>query len=109
MYQGKLSGCDTDGGFKSRKIKIAAYKKGTAIMMKMISFVIPCYRSEKTLPGVVREIQDTMKNIKSYDYEIILINDCSPDKTFQTIEALCKKIRKLQVSICQRISVSMQR
>lgn len=61
------------------------------IMMKMISFVIPCYRSEKTLPGVVREIQDTMKNIKSYDYEIILVNDCSPDKTFQTIETLCEE------------------
>ena len=43
--------------------------------MEKISFVIPCYRSEATLPGVVREIQDTMKTMEAYTYEIILIND----------------------------------
>ena len=57
--------------------------------MEKISFVIPCYRSEATLPGVVREIQDTMKTMEAYTYEIILINDCSPDDTFGTIRRLC--------------------
>ena len=28
--------------------------------MEKISFVIPCYRSMVTLPGVIKEIQDTM-------------------------------------------------
>ncbi|MBQ7920299.1 MAG: glycosyltransferase family 2 protein [Lachnospiraceae bacterium] len=57
--------------------------------MKMVSFIIPCYRSEKTLPGVVAEIDAAMEKLGKYTYEIILINDCSPDGTFETIKSLC--------------------
>ena len=57
--------------------------------MKMVSFIIPCYRSEKTLPAVVAEIDATMGKLDKYTYEIILINDCSPDGTFETIKSLC--------------------
>lgn len=57
--------------------------------MKLISFVIPCYRSEATLPGVVKEIEDSMKEMENYDYEIIMVNDCSPDNTFEVISSLC--------------------
>ena len=59
--------------------------------MKMISFVIPCYRSTATLPGVIKEIQDTMEKMEKYTYEVVLINDCSPDDTFETIKELCEK------------------
>jgi len=59
--------------------------------MKSISFVIPCYRSEVTLPGVINEIKDTMKQMPDYTYDIILVNDCSPDETFSVIEKLCKE------------------
>ena len=59
--------------------------------MKMISFVIPCYRSKETLPGVIREIQDTMAKMDGYIYEIVLVNDCSPDDTFETIKSLCRE------------------
>ena len=44
--------------------------------MQMISFVIPCYRSEHTLPGVVAEIEEKMKTLPQYEYDIFLINDC---------------------------------
>lgn len=57
--------------------------------MKKISFCIPCYRSEQTLPKVVEEINDTMsKMTDKYDYEIVLVNDCSPDDTYSVIEKL---------------------
>lgn len=59
--------------------------------MKKISFVIPCYRSEKTLIHVVAEIEDTMKSLEQYSYEVILVNDCSPDDTFGTIKKLCEE------------------
>ncbi len=58
---------------------------------KKISFVIPCYRSENTLSGVVGEINDTMKNMQEYDHEIILINDGSPDNTWG---AICDVVSK---------------
>lgn len=59
--------------------------------MKKISFVIPCYRSEHTLPHVVAEINEKMKTLEQYEHEIILINDCSPDNTMKTIRQLCQE------------------
>ena len=55
-----------------------------------ISFVIPCYRSEKTLSDVVEEIKTTMATIGN-EFEIILVNDCSPDKTFEVIKKLASE------------------
>ncbi len=59
--------------------------------MKKVSFVIPCYRSALTIGKVVKEIQDTMNVMENYSYEIILVNDCSPDDTFEVIRKLCEE------------------
>jgi len=59
--------------------------------MKKVSFVIPCYRSEQTITHVVDEINETLSGSDKYEYEIILINDCSPDGTFEVIRELCAK------------------
>ena len=60
--------------------------------MKKVSFCIPCYRSEQTLPKVIDEIKSTMSAMKDkYSYEIILVNDCSPDNTFSVISELASK------------------
>lgn len=53
-----------------------------------ISFVIPCYRSEHTLEMVVAEIIDTLAIRSITDYEIILVNDCSPDNVWDVIKRL---------------------
>lgn len=59
--------------------------------MKKVSFVIPCYRSALTIENVVKEIQETMNSLPQYCYEVILVNDCSPDDTFDVITALCRE------------------
>ncbi len=64
--------------------------------MKKVSFVIPCYRSEKTLERVVAEIQDKMKTLAEYEHEIILVNDCSPDGTLAVIRRLCETDGKIK-------------
>jgi glycosyltransferase involved in cell wall biosynthesis len=61
--------------------------------MEKISFVIPCYRSEKTIEKVVDEIISTMNLEKNYDYEIILVNDYSPDGVWDVINKLCSNIK----------------
>lgn len=53
------------------------------------SFVIPCYQSEKTIGIVVKEIQETVEKEQLDDYEIILVNDCSPDNVWETIKDIC--------------------
>ena len=55
---------------------------------KDISFVIPCYRSEQTIGNVVAEINTVMTEVVKKTYEIILVNDSSPDNTFETIRSL---------------------
>jgi len=59
--------------------------------MKKVSFVLPCYRSEHTLPKVVAEIENKMKSLAGYEYDIFLVNDCSPDDTIGTIRKLCEE------------------
>lgn len=56
--------------------------------MNFISFVIPCYRSENTIEHVVDSICQLMKQHLEDKFEIILVNDCSPDGTFGVIEKL---------------------
>lgn len=56
-----------------------------------VTIAIPCYRSSKTISIVVDQITSKFKELNRYDYEIILINDCSPDNTFEIIKELCQK------------------
>lgn len=59
--------------------------------MKKVSFVIPCYCSEHSIEEVVREIEDTIRPSEDYDYEILLVNDASPDQTWECIEKIVKR------------------
>lgn len=53
------------------------------------SFVIPCYNSTNTIGNVVDEIETMMKkDMSNFDYEIILVNDCSPNGT--TYDKICE-------------------
>ena len=57
--------------------------------MEKISFVIPCYNSEKTIGTVVADINRVIKDDGRYEYEVILVNDGSRDNTYQTIKNIC--------------------
>lgn len=56
-----------------------------------VSVVIPCYRSKLTIRTVVDEIKETVKSREGWDYQIVLVNDCSPDETFSVIRELCEE------------------
>ncbi len=59
--------------------------------MEKISFIIPCYSSEKTLPSVIDEIKSTMSAMADkYEFNIFLVNDSSPDHTADVIKGLCE-------------------
>ena len=57
--------------------------------------MIPCYNSAKTLPIVVEEIDNEFKCKKDFEYEIILVNDGSPDSTYEVINDICKKNNRI--------------
>ena len=58
---------------------------------KKLSFVIPCYRSENTVMKVVEEIEETVSTRQGYSYEIILVNDGSPDNVWDVIKQISQK------------------
>lgn len=66
---------------------------------KLISFVIPCYRSENTIESVVKEIEETMTGLSQYTYEIILINDGSPDNTWEKLKEIASTRKDYVVGI----------
>jgi len=56
----------------------------------LLSFVIPCYRSAKTIGAVVQELTETVAaRADEYDHEIVLVNDGSPDNVAEVIRGLC--------------------
>lgn len=59
-----------------------------------LSFVIPCYSSEHTIQSVVGEIKRTIEKTE-YEYEIILVNDYSPDDTYNKIKEICISDKKV--------------
>lgn len=60
--------------------------------MVKISFVIPCFRSEQTIGHVIEEIRQTMQaDLPAYSYEIILVNDGSPDNVMGVIREYSEK------------------
>lgn len=59
---------------------------------KLLSFVIPCYRSAATIGAVVEELARTVQTREGeFDHEIILVNDGSPDNTAGVIYDLCER------------------
>lgn len=57
---------------------------------KKLSFIIPCYGSEKTVGIVINEIDKVVKQNSKYDYEIIAVNDHSPDKVWEVLKDIAK-------------------
>ena len=64
--------------------------------MEKISFVVPCYRSENTITSVVEEVKTEMAAHPDYDYEIVLVNDNSPDNVWDVITKLSESDKRIK-------------
>lgn len=60
-----------------------------------ISVVSPVYRGEKMVSELVRRNAETLSGM-GVDYEIILVNDASPDNSWEEIVKECKKNPKVK-------------
>jgi glycosyltransferase involved in cell wall biosynthesis len=57
-------------------------------MLPLVSIIIPCYNSERFIEEAINSaINQTYKNI-----EVIVINDCSTDKSLDIITSFSSKI-----------------
>ena len=68
-----------------------------------LSVIIPAYNEEKRLFNTLREIDEYFSNQsclpdkERFNYEIIVINDGSKDKTALTVERLLDQIKNLKL------------
>lgn len=60
-----------------------------------LSVVSPVYHGEKMLEELVARISKAVAQLTS-DYEIILVNDCSPDASWEEIRTLCARDAKVK-------------
>lgn len=66
--------------------------------MKLISFIIPCYNEEESLPTLYPELCKILSEAeKNYQTEVICINDGSKDKTFQMLIELHQKDSRFKI------------
>lgn len=63
----------------------------------LLSFVIPCYRSEKTIEKVYQEIVEVVSERPEFDYEVIAVNDCSPDNVLTVLRSIAARDSKFKV------------
>jgi len=65
--------------------------------MKLLSFVIPCYGSENTIEQVTTEIAAKVAERPEFDYEIVCVNDCSPDAVWSVLMHLHERNPKIKL------------
>ena len=69
---------------------LASTKKNIYRQYRSVSAIIACYKDEHAIPHMHRRLTDTFRKLE-IDYEIIFVNDCSPDKSAQVIEKISEK------------------
>jgi len=62
-----------------------------------LSVIIPAYNEEKRLPKTLEEIDKYLRK-QTYDYEILVVNDGSKDRTVEVAKSLIPKIKNLIVT-----------
>ena len=82
---------------KGQKWVFVMAQSNNPVINHLLSFVIPCYRSEETIEKVCAEIAETMALRPEYDYEIIAVNDCSPDGVLSVLRRLAENDSRIKV------------
>jgi glycosyltransferase involved in cell wall biosynthesis len=67
-----------------------ATETGVALTLPRVSVIVPVYRSATCLPLLVQELESVLA-VCSSGFELILVNDASPDQSWIAIEELARK------------------
>ncbi len=63
---------------------------------KLISAIIPAYNEEECLHELYKRVTAVLSKLENYDYEILIINDGSKDKTLEILQELHDKDNHIQ-------------
>ncbi|MEX3972085.1 NAD-dependent epimerase/dehydratase family protein [Paraburkholderia caribensis] len=69
-------------------------KRTTSKRKRSVSAIIACYRDEPAIPIMYQRLTDTFQKL-DIDYEIIFVNDCSPDNSAEVIRDISSRDPKV--------------
>lgn len=64
---------------------------------KLVSVLVPAFNEEDNVERAYKTIVDTFERLPDYDYEIIVTDNHSTDRTFAILEGLARRDPKLKV------------
>lgn len=64
--------------------------------MKKVSIMIPCYNEEENIVAITDAVVSQMEQLSQYDYEILVIDNCSTDNTRSLLREICAKNKKIK-------------
>lgn len=67
--------------------------------MKKAIVIIPTYNEAQNVPRVTEQLQTVFKKIKNWQMEILIVDDTSPDKTYEVVKKLQKSQKNLHLVI----------
>jgi dolichyl-phosphate beta-glucosyltransferase len=65
-----------------------------------LSIIIPVYNEERRLPNTFEQIFNFLEK-QNYEYEVLLVENGSNDRTYEIAQAFSKKYKELQVLQCK--------
>ena len=65
--------------------------------MKKVSIVIGLYNSEKTIEAVLEEIDSAFAQNERYTYEVVLVDDYSPDGVYGLVKKIAQNDKRIKV------------
>lgn len=72
-------------------------ERGIIVDKKKIGIVIPCYNEQENIVGICKAVENEIVNsLPQYDYEILVIDNCSTDNTRVLVREICKQNKKIK-------------
>ena len=65
--------------------------------MKKISLFTPCYNEKDNILPLYEKVKEVMNTIPEYDYEYIIIDNCSKDGTQEVLREIAAKDKRVKV------------
>jgi len=78
-------------------LKKASHKKN--MKNKKAFVIIPTYNEKENIEATVTTVFESFKEVKNWDCGVLVVDDTSPDKTYELVKKLQKKFKGLELLI----------